>query len=241
MLANINLKIVIMLFVVCLITQSIKAQKTPLSLGGNFSVFTDKINGGVNFTMLKKGKQLSTYSPSWRVNINYGILASKNIKQDLSAITIDSNGFGIKIDPSTPFYYDVPPFGFITIQHKVQNIGFNVSIIKDFYINDFLFFGLGLGTTINKDKGFVVWYNPRTEERIKNNIEFNSNTFIVITEFGYYKNLSHKLLFTSVLRPYFSIPYNSRSTSNPNYIFDSSLPLIGNVLEISISINYKLN
>lgn len=224
-----------------LLKADVNAQNKNYAVGINSAFFNDKFSGGLSFLFLKDGKHRNSFVPSWSFNINYGILASKNIKQDLSAITTDSNGFGIKIDPSTFFSYDVSPFGFVTIQHKVKNIGLSVSIIKDFVINDYLFFGLGLGSTINKDKGFVVWYNPRTEERIKNNIDFNSNTFIIITEFGYYKNLSNKLLFTSVLRPYFSIPYGNRSTSTPNYMFDSSLPLIGNVIEISFSINYKLN
>jgi len=216
------------------------AQKTNYAIGANINGSYNKIYGGIQFTVLKEDKQYTT-RPSWIIQMNYGIYGIKHIKQNEP----DTTGGGLFFSNAETMPYDIPPnspttFGYYTKEHYIKNVGWNISISKEFKINKFFFFGLGFGTTIIKDKGYLIWVNPFINDIIKSNISIDVSTVYFLSNIGYHYDINKKWFVLIYLNLYFHTPINERSKDDKQYdTSDPTLPTLGTEQDLSISINYK--
>jgi len=220
---------------------SLKAQETKYSVGTNINAFRNKVYGGLQLTILKTEKKHKS-RPSWLFQFNYGLFGTKNIQQNIPDTTdgalIFQNSIEMPYDiaPTDPFTYG----GYYTKKHYIKNIGWNFSINKEFKINNYLFFGLGIGHAHIRDKGFLIWENLFTNSIIKKEINVDVSTIFFLSNIGYHYDFSEKWFLSVILNLYFHTPIRPESKDDKRYKTNSTtLPTLGTEQDISISINYK--
>jgi len=193
-------------------------KKTTTSLGANLNFLHNKIYGGLQFSVLKEQKLFKT-TPNWTFQFNYGIFGIKKTTENLS------------YDAHPPFYQ--------TKEHYIKNVGWSFHFAKEFKIANYTFFGLGMGHAHIRDKGYLIWEAPYTNELIKKDIDIDVSTVYFLTNLGFHYDLNKRWHINAILNLYFHTPVTPVSKDDEQYILEGSLPTLGAEQDISISINYK--